>query len=726
MRKVFFGATLFLLCAGMAPPSVAQDQSWPLDEGATSRPSGMRTGIYRGHPVTYAIVNGKPIFEGDIILDHVQDFAPGQPPANKPTPKAVGIAYPQYFWPKNSKGVAEIPYIITSAATKLTSARNQFNATFTGIIQFVARTTQADYVDFNFDPTNHSGTCESSVGRVGGKQETGGSIDCNLGTLLHEMGHIAGLFHEQSRPDRNSFVTISYANMIKGSKSNFDQLIDNDQVLGLYDYGSVMHYIAFAFSRNGGPVIESIPAGIPLSNLTGYTAADIDGVKRLYGAAPKIVTIATNPLGLTVTVDGTKYTAPHTFNWALNSTHTLAVAATAQTLAGATYVYGRWNDATAVSHTIKITPGNKTLAMPATSPAITVYTANFIKLAAYTATAVPTGAGTVSVSPPAKSYTGASGVFYVERQQVTLSAAPATGYSFLEWSGISEPLSANPKTNYVPETSGPYNVTANFTKQPVTTVTTNPPGLGLYVDGVFWYGPQSFASDYFSSWTPGSTHTVSSYTPQLPYSINSRYAFSSWSDLGALTHTITAAATSKTFTANFTPQFVPVAFATPSCAATVTLAPGSTGGFYSKGTKVTVTANTAPGWVLTGWLDDLTGVTNPQNLTINDEELAVANYDTSAATLAVTSLAPASLTAGSAGQTLAINGTGFTPSPPSSIVFVNNVFRTSQFVSATRINVNLRSTDVATAGAFQVGVSNFPSGAPCSAFMALPFFVTTP
>jgi hypothetical protein len=42
--------------------------------------------------------------------------------------------------------------------------------------------------------------------------------------------------------------------MIKGSKSNFDQLIDNYQDLGLYDYGSVMHYIAFAFSRYGGPV----------------------------------------------------------------------------------------------------------------------------------------------------------------------------------------------------------------------------------------------------------------------------------------------------------------------------------------------------------------------------------------------------------------------------------------------------------------------------------------
>ncbi|MGH6848337.1 MAG: M12 family metallopeptidase [Methylocella sp.] len=720
MRKTLFGAVLLLLWAGMAPPSVAQDQSRRSAADAPPRPSQMRTGIYRGHNVTYGIIDGKPIFEGDIILDHVTELAPGQPPANRPS---VGIAYPQYFWPKNSKGVAGIPFIITSGATNLAAALNQFNATFKGIIQFGARTTQADYVNFNFDPNNHNGTCESIVGRAGGEQETGGSVDCNLGTLLHEMGHIVGLYHEHSRPDRNSYVTVSYANMIKGSKANFDQLIDNYQDLGLYDYGSVMHYIAFAFSRNGGPVIESIPAGIPLSNLTGYTAADIDGVQRLYGAAPKSVTIATNPPGLTVTIDGTNYKTPQAFNWVLNSTHTLAVPAAAQTLAGATYVYARWNDSPAASHTIKINPGNKTLALPATSPAITVYTANFIKLASYTATVAPAGAGTVSASPLAKSYPGASGVFYVERQQVTLSADAATGYSFLEWGGVSAPWSANPKANYVPENSGAYNVTGDFSTKPVTTVTTNPPGLGLYVDGTFWYGPQSFASDYFSSWTPGSTHTVSSYTPQLPYSINSRYAFLSWSDSGTLTHTIVAPGTNTTFTASFTPQFVPIAYATPSCAASVALAPGSSDGFYSKGSIVTVTATPASGWVLTSWLDDLTGTANPQNLTINDEELAVANYDTTATALAITSLTPVSLTKGSAGQTLSITGAGFTPS---SIVFINNVFRTSQFVSATQINVNLMSTDLATPGAFPVAVSNFPSGAPCSAYMAQPFFITTP
>ena len=90
-------------------------------------------------------------------------------------------------------------------------------------------------------------------------------------------------------------------------------------------------------------MIESKPAGIPLSNLIGYTAADIDSVKRLYGAAPTSVTVTTNPPGLSVIVDGKTAKAPQTFFWPLNSTHKLAVPSGAQTLSGAAYIYGRWS-----------------------------------------------------------------------------------------------------------------------------------------------------------------------------------------------------------------------------------------------------------------------------------------------------------------------------------------------------------------------------------------------
>ena len=688
----------------------------------TGRQPEIRTGVFRGHPVTYEMIGGKPIFEGDIILDHVTDTPTADAKHGlHAVPQSIGIDYQPYFWPKNAQGVAQIPYVVTNGSASLTTALQQFNATFTGIIQFVARGSQTDYVNFDFDSSNTSGTCESYVGHVGGEQTVGGSSDCSIGTLLHEMGHVVGLYHEQSRPDRNQYVTVNFNAVIKGSWSNFTQLQDNYQDLGPYDYRSVMHYVPFAFSRAGKPVIESIPAGMPLSNTVGYSDADIDGVKRLYGATPTSVTVDTNPPGLMVTVDGTTYATPQVFKWALNSTHTLAVPSGAQSMGGAGYVYGRWNDSTASSHTITVKPGTRALASPAAAPAVTVYTANFIQLSSYTASVMPSGAGSFAISPAAQSYAGLSGVYYVARQTVKLTPTANAGYSFLEWGGVNAPWSLSPKSDYIPDGGAPYAVTAYFSSKPITAVLTNPPGLGVYVDGSFYFAPQQFASDYYPSWTPNSTHSISTYSPQLPYSINTRYVFTSWSDGGALTHNIKAAATGvRSAVARYTPEFAPVVYATPSCAATVTLSPSSSDGFYALGTVVQVTSVAASGWDLTSWLDDLVGTADPQNLTINDEKLAVANYDTTTTALTVSNLSPVARNAGSSGGPTLINGTGFTSS---SIVFVNNVYRTSTFNSAQQLSVTLNAADLATPGAFPIGVSNFPSGAPCSAYAARGFSV---
>ena len=95
------------------------------------------------------------------------------------------------------------------------------------------------------------------------------------------------MWHEQSRTDAANYVTFNYANVIKGSIGNFLPAVDNDQQnFTPYDYASVMEYPAFSFSRNGGPPLDSIPPGMPLSNSVGYSAADVEGIMRLYGVAP--------------------------------------------------------------------------------------------------------------------------------------------------------------------------------------------------------------------------------------------------------------------------------------------------------------------------------------------------------------------------------------------------------------------------------------------------------
>ncbi len=723
----------------LALPALLVVLSFAYSFANEAQQSETRTGIFRGMKVTYTWVpskqndgTGKAIFQGDVILDHVQQL----PENGRPQPRSVGVAYAQYLWPKVS-GVSQIPYKIDPSSgdtSNLSTALSQFNSDFMGLIQFVAYTNQTDYVNFYFDPNNTSGVCEAYEGRVGGEQTVGGSASCTVATILHEMGHTVGVWHEQTRDDRNTYVNVNYGAVIKASRSFFDQAPDNHQDLTLFDFASVMEYPAYSFSRNGEPCIESIPAGIPLSNSTGYTASDIDGIMRLYGEIPTSVTVTSNPPGLQVLVDGNSVMTPQVYSWALNSTHTLAVATAPQTLNGINYVYGRWNDSTVQSHTITVTPGDNTVTQPATAPAVTVYSANFIQLVPYANVISPMGAGTVTPSPSPVTYSPLSGQYYIIRQQVALTAAPApsSGQNFYNF--INSPYylpggtGANPKMFYVMDDGSAINLTTYFTTSPVYTVTTNPiaSNVGTLVDGSWWYAPKNFALPYDSSWTASSSHALNVDSPQYPWSSNTRFAFSSWSDAGAQSHNVTLPASGgATYTANLTPQYYVTDYANESCAGSIGVSPSSpTGdGFYPTGDLLTFSETANTGWTFTEWLYDLSGTTSPQNFIVSDEVLVVADYSTASTPLHLNSISPPNATAGGPGFTLTINGAGFTSS---TAAYIGGFYREATFVNSGQVTVPILASDIATAGAFQVAVGNFPSGASCAAYVPTTFYVLLP
>jgi hypothetical protein len=659
-------------------------------------------------------------------------------------PDSLGIAYPQYLWPK-ANGVATVFYQIDSASDpnatpKIQTAISTFNSDFPGIIQWVEWNSSdgPNYVDINLSADNASGECEALEGyEAVPAQPMSGSTTCAVGTILHEMGHIIGLWHEQSRPDRNTYITVNYNNVIKGSWSNFEVDTDNAQIFAPYDYASVMEYPPYSFSRNGGPVIETIPAGIPLSGVEGvpapstvdYSATDKETIERLYGAPPTEVTVTSNPIGLQVVVDGDTVTTPQTYAWALNSTHTLDVATGVQTLTGDIensttsttfyYTYGRWNDSTAQSHTITVTPGSGGTNFPATSPQVATYSANFIELVPYTAAVYPASSGQVAISPVPQTYTGATGKFFVARQQATLTATPASGWNFYEFNNgpfwLPGGLGANPKTFYVPDTGNPVNTTAEFSNTPIYMVDMTPEtfssNLYVYVDGDFAYTPKNYSSYYDSSWTYSSSHTLSLSSPEYPYSSNSRYAFSHWSDGGAMSHSITSLPGSSTkYTATVTPQFLAgTNFDYPPCGGSASVSPASptNDGFYPTGQVLTYAATPDTDWTFAGWTYDVTGTANPTTLTASDETLVFANFNTVNTPLTLTSLSPATATAGGSGFTLTLTGTGFSPG---SVVYVNGQYPVVTYVSSTTLKAPATAAAIANPGAFQVYVENYPSG----------------
>jgi len=134
--------------------------------------------------------------------------------------------------------------------------------------------------------TSGSG-CSSPVGRG----RSGNSIrlarGCwRKGTVIHEIGHSIGLFHEQSRPDRDRYVTIRFENIIDRNKFNFNKMSTSriDSRGTPYDYDSVMHYGSRFFSKNRGITIQTKNSKDQnrIGNRRGFSQIDIQQIRKMY------------------------------------------------------------------------------------------------------------------------------------------------------------------------------------------------------------------------------------------------------------------------------------------------------------------------------------------------------------------------------------------------------------------------------------------------------------
>lgn len=66
-----------------------------------------------------------------------------------------------------------------------------------------------------------------------------------------------GFYHEQSRSDRDDYVTIVWDKILPGTEDNFEKYNASEitHFGAPYDYGSVLHYGATGFSIDGSPTI---------------------------------------------------------------------------------------------------------------------------------------------------------------------------------------------------------------------------------------------------------------------------------------------------------------------------------------------------------------------------------------------------------------------------------------------------------------------------------------
>lgn len=234
------------------------------------------------HPNTETEKNEEygDLYDGDIILREGQDSIETNP--------LNAVTDPNLLWPNGvayytiqngaytQDQVRAIEYGIEDLQ-ELTKVNGQY------CIRILPRNNEGNYVRIE----NYSG-CSSYVGRVGGSQRMSLVPSCvsRHGTIMHEWLHAFGFHHEQKRSDRDDWVTINWDNIQPGTENNFVKLNENQvNLLGTpYDYGSVLHYGAYAFA-----VDPSIPTIIPhdpnaeIGQRITLSRLDIERVQILYG-----------------------------------------------------------------------------------------------------------------------------------------------------------------------------------------------------------------------------------------------------------------------------------------------------------------------------------------------------------------------------------------------------------------------------------------------------------
>jgi hypothetical protein len=230
---------------------------------------------FRARAVQYVVVDGDAVFEGDIVLgtaDQVErESEVLKAELRGELESGVIITGAQFRWPN-----CTVPYDIDAALPnqgRVTDAiaHWQANTNFNFVLRTAANA--ANYPDWvTFRPGSG---CSSAVGRRGGQQFVNLAAGCTTGSTIHEIGHVVGLWHEQSREDRDAFVTINWANIQAGFEHNFNQHITDGDDFGAYDYGSIMHYPRTAFGVGGAETITPTNPTAQIGQRTALSPGDI-------------------------------------------------------------------------------------------------------------------------------------------------------------------------------------------------------------------------------------------------------------------------------------------------------------------------------------------------------------------------------------------------------------------------------------------------------------------
>ncbi|KAL5277301.1 hypothetical protein ACFFRR_002497 [Megaselia abdita] len=146
----------------------------------------------------------------------------------------------------------------------------------------------ANFEGHHIRVTNIRGSgCWSYVGYNHRVQELSLGPGCEWeSTVIHEFLHALGFHHQQCSSDRDDYIEVHLENVKEDYRSNFKKYT-RDEVTAYgarYDYDSIMHYSAYAFSSNGEPtmVAKIMPDGANMGEANKMSPTDIFKINIMY------------------------------------------------------------------------------------------------------------------------------------------------------------------------------------------------------------------------------------------------------------------------------------------------------------------------------------------------------------------------------------------------------------------------------------------------------------
>ncbi|KAM3723215.1 Zinc metalloproteinase nas-7 [Dirofilaria immitis] len=192
-----------------------------------------------------------------------------------------GISKPAKLWPGGKIPYSISPYYTNLERALLAKAVKQYHDKT--CLRFVPRSAyEGDYLFIG-----KVDGCFSEVGRTNGVQVLSLDDGClEYTTIIHEMMHVVGFYHEHERWDRDDYINIFWKNIDRTAIDQFGKVdLTKTSYYGQpYDYRSILHYDSLAFSKNGFPTMLPKQEGFAslIGNAKDFSEIDLAKINRMY------------------------------------------------------------------------------------------------------------------------------------------------------------------------------------------------------------------------------------------------------------------------------------------------------------------------------------------------------------------------------------------------------------------------------------------------------------